>query len=94
MSFFVRNYGAASGTVQLRIYLSRNDRPSSDDVLLYSRTYSSIAAGANLSTALTEVVPSGTSTGSYYLLVLLDAAGAVAEPNEWNNLRFNAVTVR
>jgi hypothetical protein len=95
MSFYVRNYGAAaSGSVQLRIYLSRNDMPSSDDVLLYSRTYSSIAAGANLSTALSEVIPSGTPTGSYFILVKMDATGVVAEPNEWNNLRRSAVTVR
>jgi CARDB len=95
VSFYVRNYGAtASGTVQLRIYLSRNDRPSSDDVLLYSRSYSSIAAGANLSTAISEVIPSGTSTGSYYLIVHMDATGQFTEPNEWNNMRMNAVTVR
>jgi CARDB/Divergent InlB B-repeat domain len=94
LSYTVVNLGAAAGSVQLRIYLSRDNRLSSDDVLLYSRTYTSIAAGISLPSAITEVVPSSSGTGTYYVLAIIDATGAVSEQNESNNGVIKAITVR
>lgn len=94
MSFNVVNLGAATGSVQLKIYLSRDNRLSSDDVVLRERNYGSILAGVTLANALTETIPSGTSAGSYYVLLVVDTTGAVTESSEGNNTLVKAITVQ
>jgi hypothetical protein len=94
MSFNVVNLGATAGSVQLKIYLSRDNRRSSDDVVLRERNYGSVPAGATLANAITETIPSGTSAGSYYVLLVIDAAAAVTESNEGNNTLVKAITVQ
>jgi hypothetical protein len=94
MSFNVVNLGATAGSVQLKIYLSRDNRRSSDDVVLRERNYGSVPAGATLANGITETIPSGTSAGSYYVLLVVDAAGAVTESNEGNNTLVKAITVQ
>jgi hypothetical protein len=94
MHFNLVNQGTATaGSSVLRIYLSRDDRLSSDDVLLRQRSFGSVAAGATVANAITESIPAGTSAGSYYVLLVADAGGAVAESNESNNVLARAVTV-
>jgi len=90
----VNQGGAASGSVQLRIYLSRDNRLSSDDVMLRARTFGTVPAGGTVANALTETIPSGTGAGSYYVLLVVDAAGVVRESSESNNTVSRAVTVR
>lgn len=90
----VNQGGAASGSMQLRIYLSRDNRLSSDDVMLRARTFGTVPAGGIVANALTETIPSGTGAGSYYVLLVVDAAGVVRESSESNNTVSRAVTVR
>jgi subtilase family serine protease len=93
--FNVVNQGRApSGAVQLKIYLSRDNRLSSDDILLRTRTFGGVPAGGTVSNGLTETIPSGTSAGSYYVLLIVDEAAAVRESSESNNTLSRAVTVR
>ena len=80
--------------MQLYVVLSRDNRLSTDDVVLFTRTYSSIAAGATVTNAITESIPSATSTGSYYVMVIADVAGKIKETNEDNNGVIKAITVR
>ena len=47
-----------------------------------------------MANALTETIPSGTGAGSYYVLLVVDAAGVVRESSESNNTVSRAVTVR
>lgn len=94
ISFNVVNLGASAGQVQLHVVLSRDNRPSTDDVLLYTRTYSSIAAGATLRSAITKSLPSATRTGSHYVMVIVDGARRIQEPNESNNGVMKAITIR
>ena len=95
MSFNVVNQGkAAAGTVQLKIYLSRDNKLSSDDVLLRVRTFGAVAPGLTVPNAITETIPSGVSAGSYYVLLVIDASGAVNESSESNNTLVRAITVR
>jgi hypothetical protein len=95
MLFNVLNQGRAPArSPQLRIYLSRDSRLSSDDVLLRARTFGAVPAGATVANAITETIPSGTGTGAYYLLLVVDAAGVVSESSESNNTLTRAVTVR
>jgi hypothetical protein len=93
--FNVVNQGRApAGSVQLKIYLSRDNRLSSDDVVLRTRSFGRVPAGATLANGLTETIPPGTSAGAYYLLLVVDAAGVVRESSEGNNTVARAVTVR
>jgi hypothetical protein len=95
MSFNVKNQGqVAAGALQLRIYLSRDSKASSDDALLRVRSFGAVAAGSTVFNSLTETLPPGTSTGSYYVLLVVDAGGAVQESSESNNTLAKAITVR
>lgn len=94
MSFNVVNLGAAAQSVKLRIYLSRDNRLSSDDVVLRERSYGSIPGGITLANGITETIPAGTSAGSYYVLLVVDATGVVTESSESNNTLVKAITVQ
>jgi len=93
--FGVMNRGAVAATgSRLRIYLSTDNRLSTGDVLLRDRYIPPIVPGAVHSTGIAENVPLQVKPGSYYLLLVSDAAGTVGESNEGNNVRVTAVTVR
>jgi subtilase family serine protease len=95
MHFNVKNQGqAAAGALQVRIYLSRDNRVSSDDAVLRVRSFGAVAAGATIANGMTESIPSGTRAGSYYVLLVVDAGGTVGESNEGNNTVVKAITVR
>lgn len=95
LSFGVKNQGSAtSAATQLRIHMSVNSSLSSDDALLQTRSLGTIAAGATVSTTLTGTIPSGAPAGVYYMILVVDPNGAVAESNEGNNTLVRAITVR
>ncbi len=68
-----------------RIYLSNDSAVSAGDALLASIPSSSISASTGLSWRTVLTIPAGIS-GSKYLLVKVDATGAVHELSEQNNL--------
>jgi CARDB protein len=88
-----RGTGTAAGS-RVAIYLSTDTARSASDVLLRSRSVSSLSAGASQSHALSEVIPSGVKPGSYYVVLVVDQDGAVRESNDRNNVTVARVTVR
>jgi hypothetical protein len=95
LSFSVVNTGNAEAKpVVVHVVLSRDNRWSSDDVLLYKRVYTSITPGATMPDVLTESIPSATTPGSYYVMVFVDAPGYVQEGSDTNNAAMRAITVR
>jgi pectate lyase len=88
-----RGAGPAAGS-RVKIYLSTDTRFSSGDVLLRNRYIGPIAPSASQWHSLTEVIPAGVRSGSYYVLLVSDAEGVVRESNEGNNVRAVAVVVR
>jgi len=78
-----------------RIYLSANQTYDAADILLgtsHGHT-TDLAPNAVHSNSQSVTIPSGTATGSYFILVRADALGAVAESNEGNNVTAAALTV-
>jgi subtilase family serine protease len=91
----VSNIGSsASGTISYGIYLSTDTAISTSDTLIGSGTMSSIGAGssAGLPATLVTVLPTQT-TGSYYLGIIIDPSGSIAESNESNNVSRSSTTV-
>jgi pectate lyase len=95
IQFGVTNRGAGSAAgFRVGIYLSTDTGRSASDLLLRSRSVSSLSAGASQLHALTEVIPSGVKPGSYYVVLVVDADGVVRESNDGNNITVARVTVR
>ena len=96
VSYQVRNAGnAASGAATAKIYLSQDVQVTTADTLLGSLSDPSLAAGTAISDTLNVVLPAGLAAGTYYIGVLADADGTVAERNEANNASASlAFTIR
>ncbi|HET7340999.1 MAG TPA: CARDB domain-containing protein [Methylomirabilota bacterium] len=77
---------APAGAYAIRFFLSTDAQLDSGDVLLATRTISSLAAGASRTDATTLTVPAGTAAGTYQVLAFVDALGQVTELDETNNL--------
>ncbi|MEZ6013805.1 MAG: CARDB domain-containing protein [Planctomycetota bacterium] len=83
----VRNIGPVAATeFRVGVYLSDNSVISASDVLLGSRTLSSLGSGSSSGASSGFTLPSGLSTGSYYVGLVVDDLGAQSELSEGNNL--------
>jgi CARDB/Divergent InlB B-repeat domain/Fibronectin type III domain len=95
MSFKVANQGSGTaGSMQARVYISRNNALSSDDVSVWSRSFGSLAVGGASSNTISGTVPSSLPPGSYYVIMVVDSNKQVTESNESNNTVVRAITVR
>lgn len=84
----VRNDGEVdAGAFRVGIYLSDDSTIDSADVLLSSRLITSLDAGASDTQTSAVQVPAGTAAGTWYVGVIADDQGAVAEGNESDNDR-------
>jgi len=83
----VENRGNASAGASITsYYFSMDTTKGSGDVLLTgSRSVPSLGINGTNSGTITVTIPSGTASGSYYLLACADDTNAVAESNEENN---------
>jgi subtilase family serine protease len=82
----VENRGTASAAAfQVGVYLSTDADVTTADKLLGLRPIASLAIGAQSTAADALTIPSTTSAGSYYLGVIADVGGAVAELDELDN---------
>jgi len=83
----VRNMGPApAGAFTLRFYLSSDDVLDAGDVLLGSRTITSLAANTNRMDSTTVTIPAGTTVpAGYRVIAVVDALGQQDELNETNN---------
>src|SRR6266498_2760423 len=74
-------------------YLSIDAIFDGADVLLGSRSVGALAAKGKSAGSTTVTIPLGTTPGKYFLLAVSDAAGAVAEVDESNNVRSRSITI-
>ena len=84
----VRNAGPAPATAfAVRFYLSTDPTLDAGDVLLGSRTVTSLAAGATSMATTMVTIPANTSVPvAYHVLAVVDALGQQTELDEGNNL--------
>lgn len=90
----LRNNGAATaGPSTTRFYLSLNTALDGTDVLLDgSRAVSSLSANGSSAGVTSVTLPQGVA-GTYYIIAVADAAGAVAEAVETNNTAARPITI-
>ena len=90
----VNQANVSASTVKSRIYLSRDTKVSADDVIIHRGYWNCIAPKITIPIGITQTLPAGTSAGSYYLLLVVDAASTIAESNEGNNTVVRAIAVK
>jgi hypothetical protein len=93
LSNTVRSSGGAAGSFTVGLYLSTDSTISTSDILIGSRTVSSLASGASSAATTTVTVPVSVAPRAYYVGALADSAGKIAESNENNNYRVDATRV-
>ena len=72
-------------------YLSLNNAYDATDQLLGSRIVGRWGPRASSGASTEFALPPGTAAGSYYVIAVADASGAVAESLENNNTRASAI---
>lgn len=83
-----------AGASTTRFYLSANSTfEAGTDQLLGSRGMAALDSGAFSSAPTAVSLPAGTTAGTYYIIAVADAAAAVTEANEANNLRIRSFLV-
>ena len=91
VSFQLNNIGTMDTTFDATkpaasVYLSTDSTITTADTLLGSVSESSLAAGASITISNMQIALSAPATGgTYYLGVIADPAGAIAEASEFNN---------
>ena len=78
-----------------RVYLSTNNTLDGADVLLGTSHLhtADLPLNATLANSESVTIPTGTTLGSYFILVEADALAVVAESNESNNVTASPLTV-
>ena len=85
--------GEPAGASTTALYLSSNVFLDGGDVRLGTRAVPAVASGGWHQGTTQVTLPTGLSTGLYYLIVQADADGVVDETLETNNLRLRLVRV-
>ncbi|MCK5642065.1 MAG: hypothetical protein KAJ19_14770, partial [Gammaproteobacteria bacterium] len=94
ISCTVKNQGSGSAASSyIKYYLSSNTTYDPSDTYLTSDYVSSLSSEGTSSESATVTIPSGTSTGTKYILFYADKDGAVSESDESNNVADKAITV-
>ena len=90
----VKNQGSsAAGASTTSFYLSTNFSLDGSDVFLGSRSVPPLEATATSAASTPIVIPAGTVTGTYYVLVKADANDDVVESAETNNTSWGTTRV-
>jgi subtilase family serine protease/subtilisin family serine protease len=89
-----RNQGGSSAdATTTSFYLSTNSTFEAADTLLGSRVVPGLGPGGTHTGSTTVTIPASTPTGSYYLLARADAAEAIGEIAEGNNVSARQITI-
>ena len=80
-----RNAGGGGSAASTTRYFLSTDGTPGGDVELGSRAVSALAPSATSTATVSLTIPSGTAGGSYFVIAVADADGAVPETNEGNN---------
>jgi subtilase family serine protease len=75
-------------------YLSGNSWLDAPDILLGSRTVPALGAGTGSTGSTSVIIPSGTATGTFYIIAKADAPGAISESSESNNIKNAVVKIK
>lgn len=95
ISYIIKNIGnASSGSFYVAYYLSSNCAGYSTNVLLGTASVSSISAGSQGGTSGSYTIPSGTATGYYEVVGVIDYNNQVSESNETNNFTCSQIQVQ
>lgn len=82
----VKNIGTlAAGAFRVGLYLSTDPTITTGDILLGTRSLTSLGINASSSGKNTITLPKSLPKGTYYVGAIADYAGVVAESNEGNN---------
>jgi Ca2+-binding RTX toxin-like protein len=86
ISYQIGNTGnATAGASTTGLYLSTDSTITTSDMLLGTHASPSVSAGGLDSESLSLSLPGSLNPGTYYIGVVADSGGAVAESNETNN---------
>ena len=79
----------------VKYYLSLNNATfdAADIALPETRSIGTLIPGATSSVQIPVTIPAGTAPGLYYLIVVADAAGSIAESSETNNTHARSIRV-
>lgn len=92
--FHVANNGTAdAGASVSKIYLSTDSTIDASDTLLSAVAVSSLQKGSSVDETVTVTLPANVASGVYWVGVVADANGQVAETNESNNTASTQVTL-
>ena len=83
-----------AGASTTKLYFSSDTTVDADDILLASRAVGALAAGRNSAATTSVTIPAGTPAGTYYVIAVADADGAVTERSEANNTLSRSVIIR
>jgi trimeric autotransporter adhesin len=87
-----KNQGSAPvGESTTAFYLSINIFYDETDQFLGNRTVGALAASATSTVQTPLVIPAGTAAGTYYIMGVADASGAIFESLENNNTRYSGL---
>ncbi|MFA6925105.1 MAG: CARDB domain-containing protein, partial [Bacteroidales bacterium] len=93
-SCYIFNNGTSSAAYSnVGFYLSTDSIFNASDVYLGSYSGGTLSAGASSSRNTSVTIPSGTTSGNYYMLYYADYANQVNESNETNNVKYIAITI-
>jgi PKD repeat protein len=79
--------GAAAPASSTRLYLSTDLTLDATDVLLGSRSVTSLAVNQSNGGTVAVTIPAGKAPGSYFIIAIADGASAIPEGSETNNTR-------
>jgi subtilase family serine protease len=90
-----KNQGAGSAVASTtKFYLSTNTTYDAGDTYLGERQVPPLAPGTSSGPVNTSVtIPSGTATGSYYIIARADADGDNSETSETNNFKSKSIKI-
>ena len=89
-----KNQGAGIAAASTtKFYLSTNTAWDAVDQVIGSRSVPQLTYGVTSSGPTSVTIPAGTTPGTYYILAKADAADAVAESSETNNVTYKAITI-
>ncbi|HEY4797642.1 MAG TPA: CARDB domain-containing protein, partial [Bacteroidia bacterium] len=91
---YIYNQGNVTvNTSNVGYYLSTDAVWDASDVYLNFSSGSTLGAGSSSYRSVSVTIPSGTTTGSYYILFYADYSNVVAEDVETNNVSYVPITV-
>lgn len=94
ISYNTNNNGsAAAGSSTSTSYLSTDDALSAGDAVINTSTVSGLQANASQQTSFSYLLPSGSKSGTYFIIVCADQGNTVSEFSEGNNCASASLTL-